>query len=177
MAPAAELNLEALYQAYGRAVFRRCQYFLRSRADAEDAMHEVFLKVAEAYGEFRGQSSPLTWIIRITTNHCLNVIRARKAGWHERYERTVNVDTALRPHESARLERQELVKAVLGRCDRKVQEAAVYYFVDEMTQEEAAVAAECSVPTLRKRLRSFIKLARKELKRQDTDLVFGPEPV
>jgi RNA polymerase sigma-70 factor, ECF subfamily len=177
MPPAEQPDLHQLYTMYGRSVFRRCQYFLRSRADAEDAMHEVFLKVVQSYGEFRGQSSPLTWVVRIATNHCLNVLRSRRAGWHERYQRTVIVDLASRPADPATLERQELIRAALARVDRKTQEVAVYYFVDEMTQEEAAQAAGCSVPTLRKRLRSFIKIARKELKRHDKELVFGEEPI
>jgi RNA polymerase sigma-70 factor, ECF subfamily len=169
--------LHELYTKYGRAVYRRCQYFLHSKADAEDAMHEVFVKVAQSYGEFRGDSAPLTWLVRVTTNHCLNLLRSRKAGWHERYERTVSVDAAERPFESSRLERHEMVRALLTKIDSSIQEAAIYYFVDEMTQEEAAAAARCSVPTLRKRLRDFIKAARKELKRQDADVVFGEEPV
>ena len=63
-----------------------------------------------------------------------------------------------------RAERNELLRAVLERADPKARAAAVYYFVDEMSQEQAAKAAGCSVPTLRKRLRLFIKSARKVLR-------------
>jgi RNA polymerase sigma-70 factor (ECF subfamily) len=116
-------------------------------------------------------------MVRIATNHCLNLLRAGKAGWKDRYELTVKVDTADRPLEASRLERHELVRAVLAKVDPKAQEAAIYYFVDEMTQEDAAAAAGCSVPTLRKRLREFIRVARRELQRNDSDLVFGEEPI
>jgi RNA polymerase sigma-70 factor (ECF subfamily) len=172
------VDVTALYERYGRAVYRRCQYFLRNDADALDAMHDVFVKVVERHSEFRGQSSHLTWMVRIATNHCLNILRARRAGWRDRYEKTVEVDHAGRePHDASRLERRQVVDAVLGKLDRKTQLAAVYYFVDEMTQEDAAVAAGCSVPTLRKRLRSFIKTARREVKRIDVDAAFGEAPI
>lgn len=172
------LDVKALYERYGRAVFRRCQYFLRNNADATDAMHDVFLKVVERHADFRGQASPLTWMVRIATNHCLNIIRSRKAGWHDRYETTVKVDHDGRgPSEVSRFERRELMRTILGKVDRKFQEAAIYYFVDEMNQEDAAVAAGCSVPTLRKRLRAFIKASRKELKKIDADLIFGDAPI
>ncbi len=171
------LDVQALYAQYGRAIYRRCQYFLRSDAEAQDAMHDVFLKVVERHEEFRGQSSPLTWMVRITTNHCLNLLRSRRAGWRGRYEETVKVDARDRPPDSVQWERHELVRALIGRVNRRALEAAVYYFVDEMSQEDAAAAAGCSVPTLRKRLRDFITLARRAMKEIDSDVVFGPAPV
>ncbi len=175
--PVDRAEVRELYERYGRAILRRCEYFLRDRHEAEDAMHDVFEKVLRRHAEFKGESSPLTWIVRITTNHCLNLLRSKRAGWRDRYQATVEVDAAERPLEVSRMERHEMVRAVLAKVDRRTQEAAVYYFVDEMTQEDAAAAAGCSVPTLRKRLREFIRLARRELKREDSDIVFGQEPI
>jgi RNA polymerase sigma factor (sigma-70 family) len=173
----AAIDARDLYERFGRAVYRRCQYFLKSDADALDAMHDVFVKVVERRAEFRAEASPLTWMVRIATNHCLNLIRARRARWHDRYAETVAVAETTREAPTPALERQQLVAAVIGRADRDALEAAVYYFVDEMSQEDAARAASCSVPTLRKRLRKFIKAARQELKRIDVDVVFGEPPV
>lgn len=170
-------DLRALYERYGHSVFRRCRYFLRTEDDARDAMHEVFLKVVASYGDFRGQASPLTWLTRIATHHCLNVLRGRKAGWHERYAQAVEVGAQWNEPGQATVERAELVHRLLSRLGRDEQEAAVYYFVDEMSQDEAAKACGCSLPTLRKRLRRFIEVARKELKRDDASLVFGEAPV
>ncbi len=50
-------DLRVLYERYGHAVHRRCRYFLRNDEDARDAMHEVFVRVARHYDDFRGQSS------------------------------------------------------------------------------------------------------------------------
>ena len=172
-----DLDVRDLYERFGRAVYRRCQYFLKNDADAKDAMHDVFLKVVERQHEFRAEASPLTWTVRIATNHCLNVIRAKKARWHDRYAETVTTAEAGREAPIPRLERQQLVAAIIGRTEKSAVEAAIYYFVDEMSQEDAARAARCSIPTLRKRLREFIKTARKELKRIDIDAVFGEPPV
>lgn len=172
------VDVKTLYERYGRAVYRRCQYFLRNDADALDAMQDVFVKVVERHSEFRGQSSQLTWMVRIATNHCLNILRSRRAGWRDRYATTVKVDHAGRdPRDATRLERRQVVEAVLDKLDNKTQAAAIYYFVDEMTQEDAAAAAGCSVPTLRKRLRAFIKIARREVKKIDVDAAFGEAPI
>jgi len=172
-----QINVQQLYERYGRAVLRRCQYFLRNDADAKDAMHDVFVKVAVRKNDFRGQSSPLTWMVRIATNHCLNILRSRRAAWKDRYQETVNVGSQQHQGHDDRLQRRQLLHTLLGTMDRKTQEAAIYYFVDEMTQEDAAHAAQCSVPTLRKRLRAFIRKARQGLKNIDADLVFKEPPV
>ncbi len=171
------MDVRELYLRFGRAVYRRCQYFLRNDADAKDAMHDVFLKVVERQREYRAEASPLTWIVRITTNHCLNILRARGAKWHQRYEQAVRVGQAAGEPAAPECERHQLVALVMARADRAAAEAALYYFVDEMTQEDAATAAGCSVPTLRKRLREFVRVARKHLKQVDAELVFGEVPV
>lgn len=172
-----KLDLRDLYERYGRAVYRRCQYFLRHDEIARDAMHDIFLKLAERGDQFRGEASPLTFLVRISTNHCLNILRARKAAWRERFKQTETLAHSLREGSSAAWERQELVRTLLAKVPRDVQEAAVYYFVDEMRQEDAAIAAGCSVPTLRKRLRRFIKVARQSYRDIDADIVFGEAPL
>ena len=75
------------------------------------------------------------------------------------------------------MERRDLIWALLPRIDPKARNAAIFYFVDEMTQEDAARAAGCSVPTLRKRLRAFVRAARKQLKIEDPSWVFGDMPL
>ncbi|MEL6545304.1 MAG: sigma-70 family RNA polymerase sigma factor [Myxococcota bacterium] len=170
-------DVQELYRTYGRAVYRRCLYFLRNEDDARDAMHEVFLKIVERYGEFRGDASPLTWAIRIATNHCLNVIRSRRAGWRDRYERTAVQEADLSQPDGRHVWKSDLVRELLARVPDDIRAAAIYYFVDEMTQEEAAAACGCSVPTLRKKLRRFIDIARKHIRREDADVVFGDAPL
>jgi RNA polymerase sigma-70 factor (ECF subfamily) len=169
--------LRELYEKYGPHVYRRCLWLLRNEADARDAMHDVFIKAGKNLEAFRGESSPLTWVTRIATNHCLNVLRGRRAAWHDQYRRDAE-HRAQEGEEPQRLvDKKQFVHRVMSLCSDQEQEAAVYYFVDEMTQEEAARAVGISVPTLRKRLRSFMEVARRELREIDPDLRLGEPPV
>ena len=68
-------------------MYGRCQYLLGDRTKAEDAMQDVFAKALGHWHEFRNEASPLTWLVRIATHHCLNVLRAERAPWHKRFER------------------------------------------------------------------------------------------
>lgn len=170
-------DVQELYRRYGRAIYRRCWYFLRNDDDALDATHEVFLKIVECYGEFRGDASPLTWTVRIATNHCLNRIRSQRAGWRDRYHRAAVHAADLSQPDGRHVWKSDLVREILTRVPDDVRAAAVYYFVDEMTQDEAAAAVGCSVPTLRKKLRRFIDVARKHIASEDADAVFGEAPL
>jgi RNA polymerase sigma-70 factor (ECF subfamily) len=151
--------LRELYERYGASVRSRCRYVLKDPTEAEDAMHEVFARALEGLDRFRAESSPLTWLMQIATNHCLNLLRAKQAPWHEEAER----EAMLRPigeGGSGPLEGRDLVRALLGRFDTETQAAAIHYYVDEMTLEEVAEALGRSVPTVRKRLAEMAAAAR-----------------
>lgn len=147
-------DLRELYQRYGGSVYGRCLYLLKDRAAAEDAMQDVFAKALANLRQFRAEAAPLTWLVRIATNHCLNVLRAERAGWRERFER----QEAARPegHGGPQvMEKRDQVRALLRRFDAETQAAAIHYHVDEMTLEEVAALLGRSVPTVRKRLQQF----------------------
>jgi RNA polymerase sigma-70 factor, ECF subfamily len=81
-APALEpREFAAVYSLYGRSIYYLALRMLGDPADAEDAAHDVFLKVYRHLGEFRGESRLRTWLYRITINHCRN----RLQTWHRRH--------------------------------------------------------------------------------------------
>src|SRR5262249_31489617 len=129
---------------------------------AEDAMQDVFAKALGHWHEFRSESSPLTWLTRIATHHCLNVLRAERAPWHKRFAREVRARGE--GHGGPQLyEDREAVRALLGKLDFETQQAAIHYFVDEMTLEEVAAAIGRSIPTVRKRLAALAELREREV--------------
>ena len=143
-------------------MYGRCQYLLGDATKAEDAMQDVFAKALGAWSEFRADASPLTWLTRIATHHCLNLLRAERAPWHQRFEREVRGRGE--GHGGPQLfEDREAVRKLLGKLDLETQQAAIHYFVDEMTLEEVAEAIGRSVPTVRKRLAHLAAVAGREL--------------
>jgi RNA polymerase sigma factor (sigma-70 family) len=154
--------LGELYTKYGGTVYGRCQYILRDATKAEDAMQDVFAKALTHWSEFRSEASPLTWLTRIATHHCLNVLRAERAPWHQRFAR----ETQARGegHGGPQLfEDRDAARKLLAELDLETQQAAIHYFVDEMTLDEVAVAIGRSVPTVRKRLAAVAAAAGRQL--------------
>jgi len=154
--------LRELYTKYGGSVYGRCQYILGDRTKAEDAMQDVFAKALGHWEAFRNEASPLTWLTRIATHHCLNVLRAERAPWYRRFERETRArgegHGGPQPFED-----RDAARKLLEKLDLETQQAAIHYFVDEMTLDEVAAAIGRSVPTVRKRLAAVAALAGREL--------------
>lgn len=157
----ARARLRELYDRYGGSVYGRCAYLLKDRSKAEDALQDVFARALEHWSGFRAEASPLTWLMRIATHHCLNVLRGERAGWRSRFEREERARTGSSDGPQA-LEARDMVRQVLARFDLETQAAAIHYHVDEMTLEEVAALLGRSVPTVRKRLQEFAAACGKE---------------
>lgn len=172
--------LTGLYRTYGGRVYARCFALLKNKEEAQDAMHEVFIKVGKNLDGFRGDASPLTWMTRIATNHCLNVLRGKKAPWHDKYRQevenaAVDVDGAFQLGEQRELLRLCLARVVA--IDPQLAELATYAFVDDMRQSDICILVGLSAPTLRKRLREFIALCRDELTTHVPGITFAEAPI
>ncbi len=147
------MTLEAWYRQYGYAVHARCLRLLGSRADADDALHEVFVRVQRALPKAEPEM-PLRWLYRIADNHCLDVLKRRRFQVVGK-----NGEAALRMHlqnpspESP--ERDRFIAQVLVSLSDDVRQVAILYFVDELTQDEVADAVGCSRKTVKKRLAEF----------------------
>ena len=69
---------ERLVHAYDRGVLRLAVNLLRSSEDAYDVYQEAFLRVYRNLHTFRFDCSFSTWLYRIVTNLCLDLLRKRK---------------------------------------------------------------------------------------------------
>ncbi|MEW2568831.1 RNA polymerase sigma factor [Streptomyces sp. NPDC057621] len=67
-----------LVQSHAPALIRLATRLLGGRAEAEDAVQDAFINAWRRLPEFHQRSSFGTWMYRIVTNRCLNVLRARK---------------------------------------------------------------------------------------------------
>ena len=54
-----------------------CRSTLNDQGLAEDAAQEIFLKTYRALAQFKRSSSFSTWLYRIASNHCLDLLRRR----------------------------------------------------------------------------------------------------
>lgn len=125
-------------------------------------MQDVFAKALSNYSQFRSESCPLAWLMRIATHHCLNQLRSDRNSRKMREQvQQLRSDPPAGPQS---LEIREAVRSLLSRFDLETQAAAIHYHVDEMTMEEVAALLNRSVPTIRKRLQRFAEESKQEWK-------------
>jgi len=67
---------EVLVRRHQRPVYRLALRMLGSASDAEDVAQETFVQAWRSIGRFRGSSSLGTWLYRIATNRCLDLLAA-----------------------------------------------------------------------------------------------------
>jgi RNA polymerase sigma-70 factor (ECF subfamily) len=144
-------DVERLYVRYGPMVLRRAVALLRDGEAALDALQEVFIRALRTADGFRAEASPVTWLYRITTNHCLNVLRdeARRAElWAEHGPCGETTD-------GHAAEARVQMAQILRRVRPDLQEIAFYYLVDELKHEEIAALLGVSRRTIGYRLEEF----------------------
>ncbi|MFD8395511.1 RNA polymerase sigma factor [Streptomyces sp. NPDC059680] len=73
-----EEAFETLVRHYGPIMLQTATRLLGDRSEAEDAVQDAFVSAWRKLPEFRGDSAFGTWMYRIVTNRCLNVLRARR---------------------------------------------------------------------------------------------------
>ncbi|MFE0579639.1 MULTISPECIES: RNA polymerase sigma factor [unclassified Streptomyces] len=73
-----EEAFEVLVHRHSPAVLQLAERLMGSRSEAEDAVQDAFVSAWRSLPEYRGEAGFGTWLHRIVTNRCLNLLRARR---------------------------------------------------------------------------------------------------
>lgn len=118
-------EIKELFDVFAETVYRYALHLLGNPTEAEDAVQEVFIRVACALPSFRERSSKKTWILIITRNYSLDVLRKRK----RRHEQTLeaNIQDHGNPMNDESIALRDCVSRLPGPCKEVV---ALHYFND-----------------------------------------------
>tara|TARA_B100000686_G_C16254045_1_gene695897 strand:+ start:46 stop:546 length:501 start_codon:yes stop_codon:yes gene_type:complete len=151
-------QIEHIYKVHGPMILRRILRFYR-RDEAQEVLHEIILKLMdqESIAEFRQESSMITWLYSITTNHCLNRLRNNK----RRQELLAQCDENFLRHAThTDAHALLLCKQLWRHLDQDLLDLLVYYHVDGMTHQEIAHLMGVSRKTVGNRLDRLAEHAR-----------------
>ncbi|MEK3732479.1 MULTISPECIES: RNA polymerase sigma factor [unclassified Paenibacillus] len=167
-----------LFDAYNKDVYRTCYYMLRNAQDAEDLCHDVFVTVFRQ--DWRNVGHIRAWIMRITMNHCLNLLRRNQTQrekqsqveWlHEQTAAAVkSVDTVV-------LERAAAAEweHLLRQLPDKLMSVITLRYIGELSISEIAETLNIPVGTVKSRIHKALKIMRKKLERHNRYGVKGEE--
>jgi RNA polymerase sigma-70 factor, ECF subfamily len=128
-------QLDDLYRRHRPSVYRRCRRMLA--VDAEDAVQEVFLRLAATLDRMPPSPDVSFWIQRVATNYCLNEIRNRRRRRRLQEDSVVHEPAIPRHPADIQDARATALQIMLKRPERVIA-AAFLYHVEGLTQEDAA---------------------------------------
>ena len=144
-----EETLTRLVIQYEVPLQRVCCLYLHDPALAEDAVQETFLKAYNGLGQFRGESSEKSWLMRIAVNVCRDMQRGR---WFRHIDRRVTPDMLPEPLMQPDGRDIDLTLTVMQLPD-KLKEVVILYFYQNMSMEEIATALGLAQSSVSNRLK------------------------
>ena len=157
----ADLDIGELYRKYQAMVARRVRQFVPA-SDVEEVTQDVFVRALEHRHQFRDQSAPVTWLYRMTTNHCLNWVRDRRTR-----RRLVEQfgPTAWAESRSENPEVKTFVHDLWRTLDPELASIGIYFYLDGLTQADIAKTLGCSERTIAYRLKDLQRVVREHAER------------
>lgn len=137
---------------------------LLCEAAADDITQEVFLQVFQNLDRFRGESTFITWLYRISLNATRQHLR-RRSRWRAVEFDPSTVEAPRTSHPEVGAIGEELnheIELAMAKLSTKMRSAIVLTLLEQLTPAEAAQVEGCSTATMHWRVHH----ARKQLKNQ-----------
>ncbi|MBJ3786899.1 sigma-70 family RNA polymerase sigma factor [Devosia sediminis] len=150
-----------LYQRTSAKLFGVVLRILKNRAEAEEAIQEVYIKIWQRADRFvAGQYSPISWLVAIARNHALDMLRARRPAGEDIDAALDIADAAPNPERlAAASEDGARIEACLAQLDAEKADAVRGAYLDGYSYEELAQRFAVPLNTMRTWLRrSLIRL-------------------
>ena len=146
-------TFEQAARTYGDMLYRVAYHALRSRADAEDVVQTVLLKLYQQDG-FESEDHLKHWLLRVAVNESRKVMRS---FWRRRSVPLEERDEAPLPAEDRR---EEVFQAVMA-LDGKYRLTIYLYYYEGCSVKETAAAMGVNPSTVQ----TWLQRARARLRR------------
>jgi RNA polymerase sigma-70 factor, ECF subfamily len=141
---------EELVRRYQTSIYRVALRMLGSRADAQDAVQDTFVRAWRSLPRFRHDSAISTWLYRIVTRRALDKIASRRSTG-----RLDEVEIEAGPDPAQTAEHQERFRAVrraIADLPPEQRAALVLREFEGLSYQEVAQVVGASVPAIKTRI-------------------------
>ena len=160
---------EQLVRLYEKRVFALTSRMCRNPADAEEAAQETFLAAWQGLPFFRGDSSFSTWLYRLASNACVDLLR--REGRHQPAVSLDDEDAAIdvaddapSPHDLAeRSELRQQIEEGLAALPPDYRQVLILRELHQRSYDEIADILSLDLGTVKSRINRGRKRLRKIL--------------
>lgn len=153
-------GLQVLFELHRLKAYNLSWRMLGTPQDAEDALQEVFLKVFDRIKNYRGDSAFSTWLYRMTTNHCLDLLRRRKIITFLGFENAPEAEDKRASAKAIDLGLSPVVAKALEKLPDKQKACLLMRETEELSYEDIARALNLSLGSVKSnihRAKAFLK--------------------
>ena len=153
-------GLHVLYDLHRTKVYHLSWRMLGSPHDAEDVLQEIFLKVFDRIKNYRGDSAFSTWLYRMTTNHCLDILRRRKIVAFLGFENAPEVEDKKDSAKAMDLGFSPVLAKALEKIPEKQKACFLLREMEEMSYEDIAESLQLSLGSVKSnihRAKAYLK--------------------
>lgn len=147
-----------IIEAYQSPVFNLAYRMLNNANEAEEAAQEAFIRAYTRLESYNPKHKFSTWLLSITSNYCIDIIRKRRAI-------LLSIDEPLPPHpalmsdrtaspesQTVQGEQEVMVQKLLQELPEDYRQAVVLRYWYELSYEEIAEMMDTSVSAIKSRL-------------------------
>lgn len=147
-----------LIEAYQSPVYNLAYRMLNNSGEAEEAAQEAFIRAYTRLDSYNPEHKFSTWMLSITSNYCIDIIRKRRAL-------LLSLDEPLPPHPAlmsdnskgpeAQMmvnEQQDMVQSLLQELPDDYRQAVVLRYWYDLSYEEIAETMGTTVSAIKSRL-------------------------
>jgi RNA polymerase sigma-70 factor, ECF subfamily len=147
-----------LIEAYQSPVYNLAYRMLNNSGEAEEAAQEAFIRAYTRLDSYNPEHKFSTWMLSITSNYCIDIIRKRRAL-------LLSLDEPLPPHPAlmsdnskgpeAQMminEQQDMVQTLLNELPEDYRQAVVLRYWYDLSYEEIAEMMDTTVSAIKSRL-------------------------
>ncbi len=147
-----------LYDRYSRVVYNKCYGFSKSKEEAEDLTHDVFVRLFVKLRSFKGKSKFSTWLYSFTYNFCVNYVQRNQ---HKKKEKVTIVTDQIKEDDNSvevedaqlfELKSEKLAKA-LAIIDPKDKMLLLMKYQDDMSIKEIKEALDIGESAVKMRIK------------------------
>lgn len=162
-----EAAFRQLIDKYMEDVSRTATGMLGASAEVDDVVQEVFIRLHGSLATFRGDASLKTYLIRVTINRCLDILRKRKRRrWLLPWQELDDIQPVAEDATDAHMEssdRNRALRAAIDRLPENQRSVVVLRWIEELSTEETAAVLGIPYGTVLSRLKRALDRLRTDV--------------